>query len=184
MLFCEGGIAEAKSRKSFKEKTVVTTSIISDTKQSDKNRQVIAGFGTQSHCWPEQEQAWEPGEDRNPSAVNGGDSVRGSVTAVNSSKKFAQESMGMQKELARLWGRAFLFFIYSTLKRVCVIIGVNNRERPKMHNKGEIIGVDSRSCKSWDAGQSKAISFAGRGEAFIQTNLTGNSVSSAGRLRV
>lgn len=45
MLFCEGGIAEAKSRKSFKEKTVVTMSIISDTKQSDKNRQVIAGFG-------------------------------------------------------------------------------------------------------------------------------------------
>ena len=156
MLFCEGGIAEAKSKKSFKEKIVATTSIISDMKQSDKNRQVIAGFGTQSHCWPGQEQAWEPGEDRNPSAVNGRDSVRGVVTAVNSSKRFAQESMGMQKELARLWDRAFLFFIYSTLKRVCVIIGVKNRERPKMHNKGEITGVDSRSCESWDAGQKQS----------------------------
>ena len=39
-----------KSKKSFKEKIVATTSIISDMKQSDKNRQVIAGFGTQSHC--------------------------------------------------------------------------------------------------------------------------------------
>ena len=89
----------------------------------------------------------------------------------------------MQKELARLWDRAFLFFIYSTLKRVCVIIGVKNKD-PKCTTKEKLQEQILEVAKVEMQGKSKALNFAGSGEPFIQTNLTGNSVSTADRLRV